>query len=162
MVQGMPNGQAGDVNSRHSGRERDAARTTAGGQVKPDGGRHAPEPGQALDWTGILARLDLARHRWDLGILANLDEDDGRQTAELLARVNRQAGGRHRLTPQVLSVRLRALEARGFIRHADRSRLPLVRVYMLQPPGRERLRALSGLASWDESQPDRRARAAGR
>jgi DNA-binding HxlR family transcriptional regulator len=158
----MPDGRAGDVNAQHSASGRDVTRTTAGVPVKAGAGQQRPEREQTLDWTGILARLDLARHRWDLGILANLDEADGRQTAELLARVNTQAGGRHRLTPQVLSVRLRALEARGHIRHADRSRLPLVRVYMLEPPGRELLHVLSGLASWDESQPDRRARAGSR
>jgi DNA-binding HxlR family transcriptional regulator len=76
--------------------------------------------------------------------LCNLDEQAPRRTSDVLAAINDQADER-RLSPQVLSGRLRSLEHAGYIRHEDLSRLPLLRVYVLLPPGRRLIRMLSGL-----------------
>jgi DNA-binding PadR family transcriptional regulator len=66
----------------------------------------------------------------------NLDEEEGRQTAELLPVINAQAGRDRQLKPQVLYVRLRALAEDGYLCHQDVSRTPVTKVYRLLPPGR--------------------------
>jgi DNA-binding HxlR family transcriptional regulator len=100
----------------------------------PDG-VDATERHRALDWRVVQARLGPVRRRWDLAILCNLDETTGRRPADILAAINSQAGTAHKLSPQVLSGRLRQLEHGGYIRHDDLSVMPLHRVYYLQPPG---------------------------
>jgi DNA-binding HxlR family transcriptional regulator len=109
------------------------------------GSGRAPEPAdarvrrqeRALDWRDLQERLDpVLRHRWDLAILVNLDEQEGRRPAQLLAVINAQAGGGWQLSPQVLSVRLRALGQDGYVWHEDVSRIPVTRVYRLLQPGR--------------------------
>jgi DNA-binding HxlR family transcriptional regulator len=122
---------------RWRGRRRD---TMAG---VPRGG---PARECALDWRAVQARLDPVRHRWDLAILANLDEDEGCCPADLRAVINGQAGEGRRLSPQVLSGRLRELEGAGYVRHEDLTVIPLVRVYYLLPPARGLLSELSGIA----------------
>jgi DNA-binding HxlR family transcriptional regulator len=117
-----------------------------GGQVAERPGSEGwPQSGNAqacrrddgLDWWDLQERLDpVLRHRWDLAILVNLDEHEGRRPAQLLAVINAQAGGGWQLSPQVLSVRLRALEQDGYVQHEDVSRLPVTRVYRLLQPGR--------------------------
>jgi DNA-binding HxlR family transcriptional regulator len=101
------------------------------------------EQRRALDWRAVQARLGPVRHRWDLAILCNLDETAGCRPADLLAAINSQAGTGRRLSPQVLSGRLRELERNGYIRHDDLSVMPLHRVYYLQPPGLALLSDLS-------------------
>jgi DNA-binding HxlR family transcriptional regulator len=93
------------------------------------------EQRRVLDWRVVQARLGPVRRRWDLAILCNLDETTGRRPADILAAINIQAGTGHKLSPQVLSGRLRQLEHGGYIRHDDLSVMPLHRVYYLQPPG---------------------------
>ena len=90
---------------------------------------------RALDWQAALAQLGPVGTRWDLAILCNLDAAAGRRPAAILAAINAQAESGRQLSPQVLSGRLRELERRGYIRHEDLSRMPLHRVYFLQPPG---------------------------
>ena len=92
----------------------------------------------ALDWQLALVQLGPVRHRWDLAILCNLDADAGCRPAEILAGINARAEAGRKLSPQVLSGRLRELEQSGYIRHEDLSVMPLHRVYYLLPPG-ERL-----------------------
>lgn len=102
----------------------------------------------ALDWRDLQERLDpVLRHRWDLAILVNLGEQDGRRPAQLLAVINAQAGGGWQLSPQVLSVRLRALEQDGYVRHEDVSRIPVTRVYRLLQPGRSLIEDLESFGS---------------
>jgi DNA-binding HxlR family transcriptional regulator len=105
-----------------------------------------------------MERLGVARHRWDLAVLCNLDEQEGTRPADLLAAVNGRSRPRQ-LSAQVLSVRLRALEHDGYVRHDDLSRIPLVRVYYLLPQGRVMLQTLHAVAPWDRQMPDRRSRA---
>jgi DNA-binding HxlR family transcriptional regulator len=99
-----------------------------------------------LDWREVQARLGPVRHRWDLAILCNLDENTGSRPAGLLAAIHAQAGAGHQLSPQVLSGRLRALEQDGYVRHEDLSVIPLHRVYYLQPVGQRLITDLSAIA----------------
>jgi DNA-binding HxlR family transcriptional regulator len=112
--------------------------------------------GDQLDWPLLMERLGVARHRWDLGVLCNLDEEEGRRPADLLADINSRSAPRQ-LSAQVLSVRLRALERDEFVRHEDQARIPLQRVYFLLPAGRAKLQTLRAVAPWDERMPDRRS-----
>ena len=89
----------------------------------------------ALDWQQAQVQLGPVRHRWDLAILCNLDADAGCRPADILAGINARAEAGRKLSPQVLSGRLRELERSGYIRHEDLSVMPLHRVYYLQPPG---------------------------
>ena len=116
-----------------------------GGPQGRDGDREADGEGQGrtLDWTAAQARLAPVRHRWDLAILCNLDETQGRRPADLLAAVNSQAGVGRALSPQVLSGRLRELEHSGYVRHEDLTLTPLNRVYYLLPPGQALISHLS-------------------
>jgi DNA-binding HxlR family transcriptional regulator len=88
-----------------------------------------------LDWKKALAQLGPVRHRWDLGILCNLDPEAGHRPADVLAAINAQAEAGRKLSPQVLSGRLRELEQGGYVRHEDLSVMPLHRVYYLQVRG---------------------------
>jgi DNA-binding HxlR family transcriptional regulator len=88
-----------------------------------------------LDWKEALAQLGPVRHRWDLAILCNLDAETGRRPADVLAAINAQAEAGRKLSPQVLSGRLRELEQGTYIRHEDLSVMPLHRVYYLKAPG---------------------------
>ncbi|HEY1627964.1 MAG TPA: winged helix-turn-helix transcriptional regulator [Streptosporangiaceae bacterium] len=129
-----------------------------------------------LDWPQLTGRLrtvvSVVRHRWDLPILANLDGEQGTRPGDLVGAVNSQAArwahllgaaggqaGQVQLSRQVLSLRLRALEGDGFVRHAEITRIPRVRLYFLLPKGRAALHSLRGLAPWDERMPDRRSSA---
>jgi DNA-binding HxlR family transcriptional regulator len=109
----------------------------------PDGVDVSTEQRRVLDWQMVQARLGPVRHRWDLAILCNLDQAAGCRPADILAAINAQAGPGRRLSPQVLSGRLRNLEHNGYIRHVDISVMPLHRVYYLQPPGQGLLSDLS-------------------
>jgi DNA-binding HxlR family transcriptional regulator len=142
----------------------------------PAGGASA-SPGPAdLDWPQLTGRLrvvvSVVRHRWDLPILANLDGEQGTRPGDLAVTVNSQAAwwahlhdaagsqaGQAQLSRQVLSLRLRALEGDGFVRHAEITRIPRVRLYFLLPKGRAALHTLGGLVPWDERMPDRRSSA---
>jgi DNA-binding HxlR family transcriptional regulator len=88
-----------------------------------------------LDWQKTHEQLGPVRPRWDLAILSNLDPATGRRPKDVLAAVNAQAGTEYTLSPQVLSARLRYLEERGYVRHADSSAAPLRRLYYLSPNG---------------------------
>jgi|GEM_PF-3909358 len=129
-----------------------------------------------LDWPQLTSRLhgvvSVVRHRWDLAILANLDGEDGTRPGDLAVTVNSQAdwwahmlgpagsqAGQVQLSRQVLSLRLRALERNGYVRHDEITRVPLVRLYFLLPKGRATIRSLRGLAPWDQDMPDRRSSA---
>jgi DNA-binding HxlR family transcriptional regulator len=126
----------------------------SGGPAGADAGKGQRH---ALDWRAVQARLSPVRHRWDLAILCNLDEADGRRPADLLAAVNSQAGAGRQLSSQVQSGRLRELEHDGYIRHEDLSVMPLHRVYYLQPRGRSLISDLARIIS-----PGRPARGAAR
>lgn len=132
------------------------------------------EPDEPPDWPQLTGRLrvvvSVVRHRWDLPILANLDGERGTRPGELVGAVNSQAewwaqmlgeaglkAGQVQLSPQVLSLRLRALERAGYVRHAEITRIPRVRLYFLQPQGRAALHSVRGLAPWDKRMPDRRS-----
>jgi DNA-binding HxlR family transcriptional regulator len=78
----------------------------------------------------------------------NIDEDEGRRPADLVAVINSQAGAGRQLSPQVLSGRLRELEQDGYIRHDDLSLMPLHRVYYLQPPGQALISDLARLTQF--------------
>ena len=133
--------------------------------------READDP---PDWPQLTGRLrvvvTVVRHRWDLPILANLDGEQGTRPGDLVGAVNSQAGwwaqllgeacpqaGQVQLSPQVLSLRLRALERGGYVRHAEITRIPRVRLYFLLPKGLAALHSVRGLAPWDERMPDRRS-----
>jgi DNA-binding HxlR family transcriptional regulator len=120
-----------------SGDNGSAARVGSGALGVYEGQSHA------LDWKAVLMRLAPVRHRWDLAILCNLRQAAGCRPADLLAAINGQAGDARKLSPQVLSGRLRELEHDGYIRHEDLSVMPLHRVYFLQPPGQALLDDLS-------------------
>jgi DNA-binding HxlR family transcriptional regulator len=123
--------------SARDGKGSSAGRTGSGGS----GGREWQR--RALDWKEVLARLGPVRHRWDLAILCNLRQAAGCRPADLLAAINGQAEAGRKLSPQVLSGRLRELEHGGYIRHEDLSVIPLNRVYFLQSPGQALLDDLS-------------------
>lgn len=113
-----------------------------------------PVPRQAnspLNWRGVLTRLAPIRHRWDLAILANLEEGID-SPAELLEVINGQAGVGRQLSPQVLSGRLRRLEEAGYVGYAEISRILRRRRYWLLPRGRRLLDALNLLDAWYEAQ----------
>jgi DNA-binding HxlR family transcriptional regulator len=116
------------------------------GSGEPDGVDASKEQRRALDWRVVQARLGPVRRRWDLAILCNLHETTGRRPADILAAINIQAGTGHKLSPQVLSGRLRQLEHGGYIRHDDLSVMPLHRVYYLQPPGQGLLTDLARIS----------------
>jgi DNA-binding HxlR family transcriptional regulator len=99
----------------------------------------------ALDWQQVQAHLGPVRHRWDLAILCNMDENAATRPAGLLAAINAQAGTGRQLSPQVLSGRLRELEQDGYVRHEDLSVIPLHRVYYLQPMGQRLIMDLSAI-----------------
>jgi DNA-binding HxlR family transcriptional regulator len=88
--------------------------------------------GEVLDWQGLREQLDLVRRRWDLAVLVNLAVRAPCRPSELLAAINGQVTGRV-LTAPVLSGRLKALERAGYVRHEEWARIPLRRVYYLQP-----------------------------
>jgi DNA-binding HxlR family transcriptional regulator len=159
-------------------------RATARGFMRRVRGRPARAPAGAggasreaddpPDWPQLTGRLrvvvTVVRHRWDLPILANLDGERGTRPGDLVGAVNSQAewwaqmlgeagpqAGQVQLSPQVLSLRLRALERAGYVRHAEITRIPRVRLYFLLPKGRAALHSLRGLAPWDERMPDRRS-----
>jgi len=90
---------------------------------------------RALDWRVVQARLSPVMHRWDLAILCHLDGSAARRPGDLLAAINSEAADGRQLSAQFLSVRLRALENSGYIRHEDESLLPHLRVYYLQQIG---------------------------
>lgn len=121
------------------------------GSDGPDGGDASKDHSPALNWRVVQARLSPVRHRWDLAILCNLDATVGSRPADLLAAINSQAATGRRLSPQVLSGRLRDLEHGGYIRHVDLSVLPLHRVYYLQPPGQGLLSDLARITGPDHS-----------
>lgn len=118
------------------------------GALFPPANRRAGAP---LDWRDILRRLAPVRHRWDLAILANLAAGTG-SPADLLERINDQAGNGRQLSPQVLSGRLRQLEEAGYVGYAEISRIPRRREYWLMPRGRCLLDALNMLHAWYEAQ----------
>ena len=105
----------------------------------------APDPAPALDWPGIQDRLEPVRRTWDLAILCNLREDEGRRPGDLLERIRGQARPGRELGPEVLSGRLRRLEQDGYVCHEEITRLPLRREYRLLPRGRQVLEDLRGL-----------------
>lgn len=146
-------GKAG-IRGRFTRRQRNHAARGAAGTAST---RTDSTAGQ-MDWPRLMDRLRFARHRWDLAIASNLDEEKGRRPADLLAAINSQSAKRQ-LSPQVLSARLRSMESDGYVRHADLTRIPLVRVYYLLPQGRAMLRMLRSLEPWDEHMPDRRSHA---
>jgi DNA-binding HxlR family transcriptional regulator len=125
------------------GRDEGLARSRPDTQA---GIRAAPGKRFALDWRQVQARLGPVRHRWDLAILCNLDENAATRPADLLAAINAQAGAGRQLSPQVLSGRLRELEQDGYLRHEDLSVIPLHRVYYLQPVGQRLIMDLSVIA----------------
>lgn len=116
---------------------------TAPAPAGPPGAGQA-SPGQVLDWEGVKDRLNVLRHRWDLGIIANLAGPEPLTPSDLLEVINRQAR-RFELIPQVLSLRLRALEKAGYIGHEDLSRIPTLRVFYLMPAGHRLLAELACL-----------------
>ena len=118
---------------------------------EPDAADRDRERLQALDWRAVQARLRPVRHRWDLAILCNLDEAAGRRPADIGSAVNSQSGAARRLSPQVLSGRLRELEQAGYIRHRDLSPMPLHRVYYLLPPGRALISDLAAIIGAERS-----------
>lgn len=145
--------------SANRGRDGFMRRLRVRGACSGGGGLTASRAAQKqMDWPLLMERLGVARHRWDLAVLCNLDEEEGRRPADLLAAVNSRSGQRQ-LSAQVLSLRLRALEDDGYVRHDDLCRIPLVRVYFLLPRGRVMLGTLRALAPWDREMPDRRSRA---
>ncbi len=99
----------------------------------------------------VLARLGPVRRRWDLAILASLDRGIG-SPAGLLEVINGQAGSGLRLSPQVLSGRLRRLEEAGYVGYAEVSRIPRRRRYWILPRGRRLLDALTMLDDWYDAQ----------
>ncbi len=109
------------------------------------------KPGSPLDWRTVLARLAPVRRRWDLAILASLDRGIG-SPAGLLEVINGQAGSGPRLSPQVLSGRLRRLEEAGYVGYAEVSRIPRRRRYWILPRGRRLLDALTMLDDWYDAQ----------
>ncbi len=120
----------------------------ASAPARPGDGRPAArdgEGGRPLDWREAQAQLGPVRHRWDLGILCNLDPDAGRRPADILVAINTQAEAGRQLSPQVLSGRLRELEQGGYIRHEDLSVMPLHRVYYLKPPGQRLIADLGSI-----------------
>ena len=119
-VSRLARGSAGDSSARPGVDE-----PTAGNEARP----------VALDWQQAQVQLGPVRHRWDLAILCNLDPDAGCRPADILAAINARAEAGRKLSPQVLSGRLRELEQSGYTRHEDLSVMPLHRVYYLQPPG---------------------------
>lgn len=125
---GWPGSNAGE------GGQQPSARPDKGAQRLP------------LDWRAVQDRLGPVRHRWDLAILSNLSDRDGRKPSQLLAAINDQAAAGRQLRSQVLSGRLRVLEGSGYIRHEDQSRIPLVRVYFLLPPATTLIEELLPLA----------------
>jgi DNA-binding HxlR family transcriptional regulator len=107
-----------------------------GTSANPEAGKAGVEGAcRALDWRAVLAQLSPVRHRWDLAILCHLDGAAGRRPADLLAAINAEGVDGRRLSPQVLSGRLRELERDEYIRHEDLSVMPLHRLYYLQAPG---------------------------
>jgi DNA-binding HxlR family transcriptional regulator len=104
-----------------------------------------------LDWRAILARLTPVRRRWDLAILANLAGGID-SPAGLLEAINGQAGNGLKLSPQVLSGRLRRLEESGYVGYAEVSWIPRRRRYWLLPHGLRLLDALTVLDAWYEAQ----------
>jgi DNA-binding HxlR family transcriptional regulator len=150
------------------GRIRQRRPPAGASRLAEPGARAGQRPEPALDWRAVQEVLEPVRPRWDLAILCNLDEQIPRRTADLLTAINTQTRSRpqaaperrvraeprehidrrrHRkLSPQVLSERVRSLEGRGYIRHQDLSRLPIVRVYILLPKGRRLIEVLSGLS----------------
>src|SRR5581483_6562391 len=93
----------GGVRGWFTRRQRSRAASAAAGTAG-DGTDSSVTAGQ-VDWPRLMDRLRFARHRWDLAIASNLDEDRGKRPADLLAAINSQSGKRQ-LSPQVLSTRL--------------------------------------------------------
>jgi DNA-binding HxlR family transcriptional regulator len=135
------------------GRGTTAGKQARAGSTHRDGALFPPANRRAgtLDWRDILRRLAPVRHRWDLAILANLAAGSG-SPADLLERINDQAGNGRQLSPQVLSGRLRQLEEAGYVGYAEISRIPRRREYWLMPRGRCLLDALNMLHAWYETQ----------
>jgi DNA-binding HxlR family transcriptional regulator len=132
----------------HAVRERRSGRLLArvrwplrgsGSDASAELGRDGPgaenDVRHGLDWQLAQEQLGPVRHRWDLAILCNLNADAGCRPADILAGINARTEAGRKLSPQVLSGRLRELEQSGYIRHEDLSVMPLHRVYYLLPPG---------------------------
>jgi len=99
----------------------------------------------AFDWPAAQRRWGIVGHKWDLGVLANLYEQDGRTPRDLRIAINSQARAKRPLLAQTLSVRLKEMEKQGLVRHEDKSEYPAVRLYFLRPPGRALAAELAGM-----------------
>jgi DNA-binding HxlR family transcriptional regulator len=107
-----------------------------------------------VDWQSTLNRLAPLRMRWDLALLANLaDSDSGTRPVDLIKAINAQAAG-GRISWKVLEVRMRSLEASGYVARQEVPHVPRETRYRLLPRGRRLITALTLLEAWyDEQDP---------
>ena len=106
-----------------------------------------------MDWQSVLYRLAPLRMRWDLAIVANLADSDETRPADLIKAINAQAAAGH-ITWKVLEVRLRQLEATGYIARREVPGGPRETRVWLLPRGRRLIAGLTALETWyDEQDP---------
>lgn len=105
-----------------------------------------------MNWRHLMMVLAPVRGRWDLAVLANLEQRATRP-GDLIEAINTQAGNAdgHRISWKVLIDTLRRLEEEGHVGHREVSRLPRETRYWLLPSGRRLVAALNRLDAWYEA-----------
>jgi DNA-binding HxlR family transcriptional regulator len=106
-----------------------------------------------MNWRHLMVVLAPVRGRWDLAVLANLEQRETRP-GDLIEAINAQAGNTdgHRISWKVLIDTLRRLEEEGYVGHREVSRLPRETRYWLLPSGRRLVAALNRLEdAWNET-----------
>jgi DNA-binding HxlR family transcriptional regulator len=102
-----------------------------------------------MNWQHLSIVLAPVRGRWDLAVLANLEQCEARP-GYLIEAINAQAGNEdgHQISWKVLIDTLRRLEDEGHVAHREVSRVPRETRYWLLPRGRRLVAALNRLDAW--------------
>jgi DNA-binding HxlR family transcriptional regulator len=153
----MTGKQTGKMTRRSAGRFLSRRGGRAGGSAggDPAGGS---EPGAGLNWRGVLDRVAPVRQRWDLAILCNLCQGEGRTPGQLRAAINAQCWEHAELSAQYLSGRLKVLEAGGYVWHYDQSQMPYIRHYYQLPAAEHLVTGLLAVAGLERRRAPRPAR----
>lgn len=102
-----------------------------------------------VDWQNLMRQLTPLRRRWDLAVLSNLAaEGDGTRPADLIKTINAQARDGRQISWGVLEIRLRRLEASGYISRQEMSNRPRETRYWLLPLANRLIAALTLLETW--------------
>lgn len=101
-----------------------------------------------MDWTDLTRLLDTVDGKWDLGVLANL-EDGPKQPTRLCAAINEQIRDTgHVLDPKVLNSTLQRMAEHGLVEHRQLASFPRSTLYSLTPQAYDMIAFLDGMDAW--------------